>query len=762
MKKNLKKILILINIIIVATIVTLSSIKIFVIEEKEKQQKEEIFKQKMISHMRDMYSNELGRIHSILNKKIKFFSEKIELTSSNTVNQKMTISRRYLMLKQVLPFLSHIALYDKNLKLLYETGRSNFKKDRSILRQIISHNDENKIVNILEKSNEEDVFLTYAMKIEDKDKNIGVIEISVDITYLQEELKRAYIGDDMSFTLSLWDTKAGYDDLLIANMQILNYKSLIPLNYEKFVPSFIAMILMLLLVNKLFMYMVREFQKEEKKVKDILNSQSSLMVIFTKDEIISCNKAFVEALGFKDEEELISNHNKVNDFFIKKEEFTISPKNDMFWADYILSNTENSFYDIFLKDRYGNEVDIFDVSTGLYMIEDDQQYYTASFRSSSVRYQRKQELYREKKKTQAIIDNSNDGFIDWDTITNEIYVSQRLRDILGYELGDIPNNIESWLNLMHPHDRKEFLKNIERCPNMKDNINESEVLLKHKDKRWVWVLARSKMLIDENNEATRFILFFTYIDDRKGKEKIMKEKIAQGIEEIKEQQHLLAHQSKLASMGEMIGSIAHQWRQPLNELGIKVQSLKFQYKKGLIDETFINDFVNQNKKTIMFMSKTIDDFRSFYKTDKVKSDFSILESINFCFDMQSAELSTKNISISIDGNDFTINGLDSELKQVILNFINNSKDAFEENNIQNRKINVLLKDNEMLFIDNAGGIPEDAMPRIFEPYYTTKDQGQGTGIGLYMSKSIIENHNALLSVKNTNDGACFTIHFPDK
>ncbi|RLA81599.1 MAG: hypothetical protein DRG78_08965 [Epsilonproteobacteria bacterium] len=225
------------------------------------------------------------------------------------------------------------------------------------------------------------------------------------------------------------------------------------------------------------------------------------------------------------------------------------------------------------------------------------------------------------------------------------------------------------------------------------------------------------------------------------------------------QQEIMQQQSKMASMGEMIGAIAHQWRQPLNEIGTGIQNLKYDYKDGnLNDEEFVKNFIDENKKTIKFMSKTIDDFRGFFRVDKKKKDFNIKQTTQSVIDMQSAQLKTHNITINITGDEFIYNGLQSEFQQVILNLINNAKDALVENNIENPTINIILDKNIISVQDNAGGIPKEIINRIFEPYFTTKEQGKGTGMGLYMSKMIIEdNMGAILSVKNKNNGAIFTI-----
>ncbi len=262
------------------------------------------------------------------------------------------------------------------------------------------------------------------------------------------------------------------------------------------------------------------------------------------------------------------------------------------------------------------------------------------------------------------------------------------------------------------------------------------------------------------------ILIFTLIIARKNyminhlNKKLQKD-INNAIEQNTKQLEILQQQSKLAQMGEMIGAIAHQWRQPLNAITTSIQNLKYDFKEGkLNDENYIKEFITHNKTTIKFMSKTIDDFRSFFRIDKDKKDFNIKESTQTVIDMQLAQLESHHIDIDIQGEDFVYNGLQNEYQQVILNLISNAKDALTENNIPNPKIVVTIRNKQIFIEDNGKGIPEDIINRIFEPYFTTKEQGKGTGMGLYMSKMIIEdNMNGRLSVKNTNNGVQFCIDF---
>jgi len=252
------------------------------------------------------------------------------------------------------------------------------------------------------------------------------------------------------------------------------------------------------------------------------------------------------------------------------------------------------------------------------------------------------------------------------------------------------------------------------------------------------------------------VVYFIYIiiNKKYELEEAINEALAQNIK----QQQILQQQNKLASMGEMIGAIAHQWRQPLNELAISIQNLRFDYSEKLINEEFITSFILHNKKTIMFMSDTIDDFRNFFRIDKSREDFQVRVAIDMALSMLSAQLKNNNIKLNITGDDFIFNGFKSELQQVILNIINNAKDTLISNNIQNPTINIDITNYIITIKDNGGGVPQNIIDRVFEPYFTTKEQGKGTGIGLYMSKIIIEdNMGGKLSVVNSDNGAIFII-----
>ena len=265
------------------------------------------------------------------------------------------------------------------------------------------------------------------------------------------------------------------------------------------------------------------------------------------------------------------------------------------------------------------------------------------------------------------------------------------------------------------------------------------------------------------------ILFFIVLKKvNDGLNKKFDHSIKEAIEENRQKDKLIFGQSKHAAMGEMIGSIAHQWRQPLNAIAGHVQMIEFDHEDNLIDNNYIKKFISDNMKIINFMSKTIDDFRDFFRVDKTKKEFNAKDAINATLNLISAQFDNLNISIEITGdNSCAVYGFESELQQVILNLLNNSKDELIHKKIRNGyiKINIFKEMNFTVFKigDNAGGVPNEIIGRIFDPYYTTKEQGKGTGLGLYMSKMIVEdNMGGHISVENEKDGAVFTIIFIDK
>ncbi len=228
----------------------------------------------------------------------------------------------------------------------------------------------------------------------------------------------------------------------------------------------------------------------------------------------------------------------------------------------------------------------------------------------------------------------------------------------------------------------------------------------------------------------------------------------------------LIQQAKMALMGDMIGAIAHQWRQPLNALGLYIQDVPSAYKSGELDQAYLDNFKAESMNIVQAMSRTIDDFRNFFAPNKKKESFCVEDALTETLRIVSVQMNNYFIDIRFehDGRNY-ITGYKNELEQVFLNILSNAKDALLEVNPASKFISIKVEGVEdyvnIVFEDSAGGIKDDIIERIFEPYFTTKEQGKGTGIGLYMSRQIIERHLfGKLSVTNGAYGARFFIQLP--
>ncbi|WP_298752265.1 DUF3365 domain-containing protein [uncultured Arcobacter sp.] len=249
--------------------------------------------------------------------------------------------------------------------------------------------------------------------------------------------------------------------------------------------------------------------------------------------------------------------------------------------------------------------------------------------------------------------------------------------------------------------------------------------------------------------------------------KTLHKKVQEEVKKQREKENLLIQQSKMAALGEMIGNIAHQWRQPISAVSAIMMNIKWTAISEGMNKEFIDERMKEANEQLSYMSQTIDDFRNFFKPNKEKEFFDLDLEVRKTYKILKDTLQHNNINFQIFSNkEIMVYGYPSEFSQVILNIISNAKDVLIERNTDKPKIEVhILKDEENIYCkicDNGGGIEEKNINKIFEPYFTTKEL-RGTGIGLYISKEIIEKHmQGLLVVKNNELGAEFIISIPIK
>ena len=288
---------------------------------------------------------------------------------------------------------------------------------------------------------------------------------------------------------------------------------------------------------------------------------------------------------------------------------------------------------------------------------------------------------------------------------------------------------------------------------------------KNNEIRSNWVSVRQEARVDYSLVwqvlIAFFILFIAFVykqyllkKSNMELEKVVKEEV----EKNREKDKILFQQSKLVSMGEMLNNIAHQWRQPLNAINSSVAVIDALMMKKEIQDNSLEKNLSEIESQTRYMSDTIESFRMFFNPIKNKQDFLLSDAINDVLRIVKFDYEKNGIKIKVfNQNDITVSGYLGEYIQIIISILNNSKDAFISNKIENPIISIYI-DEQVIIDDNAGGINNDIIDRVFEPYFTTKHKEKGTGTGLYMAKMIVEHSmDGSLTLQQIKNGTRFKI-----
>jgi PAS domain S-box-containing protein len=332
----------------------------------------------------------------------------------------------------------------------------------------------------------------------------------------------------------------------------------------------------------------------------------------------------------------------------------------------------------------------------------------------------------------------------------------------GYNASDfLDENIE-YLDFIYKEDREDVLEVINKTITSNKNSFSYIYRVINKDNEIKWVYNRTIIVRDDNGNVKALFGYLNDITQMKLNEEELKLRVKSEVDKNTEKDRLINQQNKLASMGETLGNIAHQWRQPLNNVNLLIHFIRDNY--GTFSQEDLNETIESAKLQINYMSKTIDDFKDFYKPSKDKKVFNIEEAIAKSHKIVQAGFEHNNIEFNVSGDYAEVNSYENEFEQVIVNILNNTIDAailIKEKVEIVPQVNVNIQKAEKITVEisnNCGNVSSEVLEKMFDPYFTTKFENQGTGIGLYMAKVIIEkNMKGKIVANNTSDGVKFVI-----
>ena len=378
------------------------------------------------------------------------------------------------------------------------------------------------------------------------------------------------------------------------------------------------------------------------------------------------------------------------------------------------------------------------------------------------------------KTTESFIQAQQIGHIgnwEWDIQNNTLWLSDEMYRIFGLEAKEMEITNKMFMEHIHPEDMEYVKQGIKHM--LHGEPYSVEFRFNDFKGKQIWLYHSGNVVCDTAGKSKYLFGISQNVTEKKDAlielKKInenLKEIVEDELKESRNKDAVIIYQSRLAKMGEMIGLIAHQWKQPLNNLNLILANVKDAYEYKELTKEDLDNSIYNSKLIINQMSQTIDDFRHFYKPQRNKEIFSLSETINFALGLMEEGVKRNKIDISINTEeDSMIFGYSNEFCQVIFNVLDNAKDALVESGIDKKEIMINIYAQEDTAIveinDNGGGMDNKDIDKIFEPYFTTKVETRGTGIGLYMSKMIIEDHmSGKIICKNTSDGMCFQVKIP--
>ncbi|MDD5051315.1 MAG: ATP-binding protein [Sulfuricurvum sp.] len=554
-----------------------------------------------------------------------------------------------------------------------------------------------------------------------------------------------------SFKITSYDLKPRgefifFDDLTKENKQ---YTDAI----KNMVITFIVLIVVLyFFLNLVFNHYTNALSRVTKRTKAILDTQNNIVLVSNGEKIIEANKTFFDFIGFFDLKSFLKQYNCICDLFVREECYLEPKMGEITWTEYILIHPDLTHLAKIIKN---DQVYTFKVFAN--KLDND---IVVSMQDITQELQREQKLKESEKSLNKAQRIAHLGNWELNLNTNELCWSDEIFSIFEIDKNQFSASYTAFLQLVHPDDRS-AVNTAYNNSLIKKEKYEITHRLQMPDGRIKYVHEQCDTTFDEDGKP---LVSFGIVHDITIS--VISEK------KLREKDTLLQQQSRLAALGEMIGNIAHQWRQPLGSISAIAGSIIIEKELDMEinTDTLVSQMTNINNQ-VQYLSKTIDDFRNYLKKDQNLTLFNISKVLFDAINIAKASYDDSHITIYTNfDTDITYLGSKSILSQVILNLLSNAKDALIQNEIENKIVTITLnQSHDMIIItvkDNGGGVRDDIKDKIFDPYFTTKHQSQGTGLGLYMSSQIIQNHlQGHLYVSNIEDsnglGASFVLKFPN-
>ena len=503
---------------------------------------------------------------------------------------------------------------------------------------------------------------------------------------------------------------------------------------------------------------LQQLWKERYELAIIASNDGLWDIDFVQNKIYFSNK-WLEMFGYsKDDISTIQQwlnliHENDKEQVKKHFEAHLSGKSENFVVEYRLKTKDNSYKWVLVRGK----------------VFKDKENQPERMLMMSMDIEQRKQLVRELEDIELLVEFGRIVIFKWKNNKNldVDYVSKSISSY-GYSQEDFETNNIKYLNFVHKEDRSNLILEITNA--IKQNLNSYTKIYRvyDKDGKKRWIFNRAIFIKDHFGVVTHIYGYINDITHMKMTEEELTLKVKIEAEKNIEKDRLLVQQSKLAAMGEMLGNIAHQWRQPLNNVNLLIHFVRDNFRNKDFTKDDLNESINSAKLQIDYMSQTINDFSDYYKPTRNKAIFDIGNSIKKAEKIVATQLEVNDIQLSIEDVRIKIDGFENEFQQVIVNILNNAKDAAiirKMNTDFDAKVEVKIEKQEdkviLQIINNCGEASKEVLNRMFEPYFTTKFETQGTGIGLYMSKTIIEtNMNGRITAQNIKDGLKFIIILP--